>query len=150
MSDAKDNPLASLEAEIELPVRMPILDPRTHKPLMDREKKGAYLELLAPDSAPAQKLDINKNREALSKLRAGRRGLLDEEGDDFISEQVEKLVAVTVGWKLVALDGSQIELPFSAAEAAKLYANPKLGWLRRQAWTFHNNEINFMSPSANS
>lgn len=140
--------LSALEADIEKPSRMPIIDGRTDKPFVDKDGKEAYLDILAPDSEQARRVDLARNRQTMRRLRSGRNRIADDE--NYIEEQVEKIAAVTVGWYLVSPSGNPVDLPWSPDTAKKLFGNPKMGWLLRQAVVWHNNEANFLQTNSNS
>ncbi|MPZ41600.1 MAG: hypothetical protein GEU95_26855 [Rhizobiales bacterium] len=143
------NEFGALEADNETPGRMDILHPGTEDVIRDHQGNAAYLEILSPDSEPARKVDLARNRAVVRKLRSGRNRDVGDE--DPIEDQVEKLVAVTVGWNLIdPKTRERMDVPFSKENARKLFSNPRLGWLRRQAFTYHNNEANFMQGSSKS
>ncbi len=67
-----------------------------------------------------------------------RRGQISAE--EIENDDLEQLVAVTVAWSGVGLDGS--DLPYSADNARKLYK--RLPWLREQAGAFVTDRANFL------
>jgi hypothetical protein len=140
----------ALAADVVKPSRMSIIYPGTEAPLKIKEGlpdfgKEAYLDLLAIDSDPGRKIDRERTTATIRKLRSGRNRQDDE---DVVEEQVEKLVALTVGWYLVDPEGSPIEVEFSKDNARELYSSPAMGWLRRQAWVYVVNEANFIKGSS--
>jgi hypothetical protein len=136
---------AGMELEVDKPSRMVILHPKTGLPLKDSGDNDAYLELYSGDSLPAQRFRRELNT---ARLRLRNRNSLT--GDTLEQEAVALLAALTVGWRLVALDGSPIDLPFSRDDAEKLYASRGMAWLREQAEAFIGERANFSEASSTS
>lgn len=140
------NPFAALAAVVDAPSRMELKAPGSDEVIRDAKGNPAYIDMLSPDSASALAIDRANTRSTRRKLRTGNAADLDDE--DFIEDQVDKLVAVTVGWYLVnPATKEPFDVPFSKEAARQLYADAGMGWVRRRAWAFHNNEANFMQRS---
>ena len=140
----------ALKADSRQPARMVIIEPSTERPMTDADGVEAYIDLLGPDSEAALKVDRANNTATVRKLRSGRNRLKGED-EDFIKDQGEKLAAVTVGWHLIdPATGEKLDVPCTRENASELYADPDLGWLRRQAWGHHNAEANFIKRSSKS
>lgn len=132
---------AALAADVASAFRMPVISPLTEEPIKDKEGKEAYVELLSADSEAGRKIDRVQSIAAVRKLRSGR-NLQDE--DDLSEGQIDKLVALTVGWYLVDPDGNPMDVPFSERDARELWNAQGMAWLRRQAWVFVNTAGNFI------
>lgn len=148
-----DNPFGALAVDVASTTRMPIILPGEIDPLSDADGKEAYLEFLPWDSEPGRNLDRKRNVEAVRKgFRQKSRAELrkEAEGEDPVADQVERLVALCVGWHLVGPDRQVLAVPFSEANARKLFESPATAWLRRQAWSYVTNEANFMKSSSES
>jgi len=138
--------------------KMPIIDPLTDAVLTDKDGKQAFLSLLSADSDAGREIDRKQNLQQIRKLRSGRN--LQDDGDDLTDGQIEKLVALTVGWYLVdPASGEALDVPFSKENAVEFYNDPGMAYLRKQAWVFVNTAGNFIkrsskasvsSPSTNS
>lgn len=140
------DPFAALGANIDAPSRMELTD-GNDVVIRDKDGNPAYIDMLSPDSEPARAVDRQVGKAFTRKIRTGKAREVDDE--DPIETQVEKLVAVTTGWSLVdPATRERLDVPFSPANARALYSSPKTGWIRRRAWTYHNNEANFMQRSA--
>jgi hypothetical protein len=132
---------AGLAANISEPFRMTIINPLSDDVLRDSEGQEAYVEFMSADSEAGRKIDRLQSLQAVRKLRSGR-NLMDEE--DLTEAQIDKLVALTVAWYLVDLDGRAIDVPYSVENARELWRAAELAWLRRQAWVFVNTAGNFI------
>lgn len=126
---------------IDKPKRMTIINPITRQPLRDAEGNEAYVDLYSADSPVLQA----HNREVMRR-RSGVRGKLTPEEQE--ANGTDALVALTVGWKLLNLDGSLIDLPFSPENARKLYEASAVRWLRDQVDDFAADRGNFAPPSS--
>lgn len=146
-----DDPFAALSVDVEASFRMPIILPDTIEPLKDVDGNESYIAFLAWDSEEGRKLDKIQTRDNIRRgfrQRSRAELLAEAEKEDPIETQVDRLTALATGWHLVNPDKTVIDLPFSKEAARKLFANPKTAWLRRQAWTWVNNEANFMRSSS--
>lgn len=136
---------AALAANVSDPFSMPIVSPLTEAVLKDKADKEAFILFLSPDSDAGRKIDRAQAQQAFRKMRSGR-NLQDD--DDLTEQQVDKLVAITVGWHLVDLDGNALDVPFSKENARELWTDPAMSWLRRQAWVFVSTAANFIRRSS--
>lgn len=97
------------------------------------------LTLLGADSDVAVKArNANQNR----RLQQGTRMKLTAEGLD--ADGASYLAKLTTGWN-ITLGGEKP--PFSYEAAVKLYANPKLAFVREQADAFIADRANFLKAS---
>ena len=137
---------AAMALPVEKPGRLVLLHPSTHQPLVDANGEGAYLDLYSTDSEPAQRhaRGVTKRRLALQQASQGRAVRLSAE--EIEAERIEILVALTAGWRLVGLDGTHLDVPFSQADARSLYAD--MLWVRDQAEAFVGDRANFLPASS--
>jgi hypothetical protein len=124
---------------------MQVISPLTDVALTDKDGKEAYVSLLSVDSEAGRKIDRAQSVAQMRKLRSGRNLENDE---DFTDKQIEALVALTVGWYLVDLEGNPIDVEFSEANARELWNDRGMAWLRKQAWVFVNTAGNFIKGSS--
>jgi hypothetical protein len=100
------------------------------------------LTLLGADSDVAVRArNANQNR----RLQQGPRMKLTAEGLE--ADGASYLAKLTVGWN-ITLGGQKP--PFSYEAAVKLYANPKLAFVREQADAFIADRANFLKASPTS
>lgn len=132
---------AGLALPIDKTARMTILHPARSTPLRDRDGEEAYIEGYSQDSDIARRHEMEASRRRLDNM--GRTKLSPEELD---AERTEYLAALITGWRLVAIDGSPIDVPFSAKDARDLLAERSMRWLREQ-WESHTAQrANFLQP----
>jgi hypothetical protein len=147
----QENPMskfAGLGLAVEKPGRMPIIHPVTRQPLVDKDGAPAYIDLYSSDSEIARKHNQAVSRRRLST--AGRGSRIRITPEELEADQIELLVALTVGWRLLTLDGAPLDIPFSPAEARDLYGSQEAAWLREQIDEFAGDRANFSKASSNS
>lgn len=95
-----------------------IKDPTTGAPT------PMVVTLAGPEHADRKRLTFARQRRLRAALaKTGKVPVSDPEEDD--AEELDMLVACTLGW-------SGASVPYSPAEARRLYADPKRRWLRDQ------------------
>lgn len=100
------------------------------------------LSLLGADSDVAVKArNANQNR----RLQQGTRMKLTAEGLE--ADGASYLAKLTTGWN-ITLGGAKPDFSYEAA--VKLYANPKLAFVREQADAFIADRANFLKASSRS
>lgn len=105
----------------------------------------AVVTIAGPEHPKRKAIVFDKQRKLRRQLT--KTGKL--EFTDPVEEEVEEttlLAACTLGWKGIAVGGK--EIPFSQAEAEKLYADPALRWFRAQVKTALDERELFIKPSA--
>jgi hypothetical protein len=125
-----------------------LVHPATGDELVDntdpKNPKKVSLRLLGTDSETFQTVShkINNKRLERAAKASGKRGaaakVLSSESTD--AEGLEQLVACTVGWSNVDLNGGPLE--FSKDNAHLLYTT--LRWVREQAEAFILDRANFL------
>ena len=116
-----------------------IVHPVTRAPL------GASVTLAGPEHPLRKQIRFRLQRRVRAELaRAGRAALPDPEEQD--EENIQLLAQCTLGWKGIADEG--VEIPFSEAAAAALYARPEMVWLRDQLVVALDERENFIKGSA--
>lgn len=136
---------AGLALEVEKPSRMVIVHPATRQPLRDGDGSEAYIDLFSGDSEQAR-----RHQRAVQRRRLAVRGRGKITPEELEAEGVELLAAITAGWRLVALDGSALDVEFSVTNARELYAEPAMQWLRDQVDEFASDRGNFSKASPKS
>jgi hypothetical protein len=122
---------AGLGLEVETPSRLELEHPVTHQPLRNAETgEAAWIDLLSGESSVA------KAHERASLDKAFKRPGRKMTAEEFLADQVERLVKLTKGWSLMTLDGRPLDVPFTPAAARELYSLPELSWIREQAAQF--------------
>lgn len=104
----------------------------------------AVVTIAGPEHPKRKAIVFDKQRKLRRQLT--KTGKL--EFTDPVEEEVEEtglLAACTLGWKGVGVNGK--EIPFSQAEAEKLYADPALRWFRAQIKSAMDERELFIRPS---
>lgn len=138
----------ALELDVDAPSRMTIVHPITKQPLRDANGNEAYIDLRSPDSEEARKYERKLTNERLALARKSRFSAITAE--QLEAEQVGRLANLTVGWRLLALDGSPLDIEFSSSNARELYENRHMAWLRSQVEAHLDDTTNFMPRSSRS
>ncbi len=133
---------AALALEVEKPARMTIVHPVTREPLKDGEGNEAYIDLHSGDSAVARRQQQSIQRRRLASR--GRKVTLEE----IESDALDFLAALAASWRLVGLDGSAIDVPFSTTNARELFGESSMAWLREQVDEFSADRANFSKASS--
>ena len=134
--------LAALALAVDKPQRVEILNPITREPMIDDEKRSAYIEVHSPDSEPARKAE----RKALDR-RMAVRGRTKITSAELEAERIGYFAAITTGWHLVDFQGKAIDVEFSPETARELYSSGEFAWIRDQVDAFIGDRANFMKPS---
>lgn len=129
---------AALALATDAPVRMVIRHPGTGEPLTDEAGEPAWIDLYAMDS----KAGLTQQRAARNRRLQSRARKINAE--DLEQEGIDLLAALTAGWRLLGLDGTPLDVPCSRANAAELYAEPALAWIREQVDVFVADRGNFL------
>lgn len=132
-----------LALAVDRPRTCALVNPITRQPLRDGDGNEAFISLYSVDAEPAR-----QHRLEASRRRLNTRGTVSPE--ELEADSVALLAALTAGWHLVALDGSPIDVPFSAEAARELYAEPSLAWIREQVDAFASSRANFGKASSTS
>lgn len=118
---------------------MTVLHPTTGVALAQSDGSPVTLILSGEDSERFRRADRANRNKRLARQQQGRQIRVSTEELD--AESLGLLVAVTLGWSGVALDGDT-DLVFSAENATKLYTS--FPWLREQANAFVVDRANFL------
>ena len=133
-----------LALAVDEPEKMIIVHPHTRQPLRHKESgEEGYIELYSSDSDIARKHSRNIQRRRLNMR--GRGKLTPEEIE---AEATSLLVALTVSWNLVGLDGDPLDVPFTQENARELYSEHVMAWLREQVDEFTADRSNFSQASS--
>lgn len=117
---------------------MQLIDPSTDEPI-----PGWTITLLGIDSDVYQDIQRRKQQTYLDRAAKGKKaGNLDAK--KLASDSLEELVACTVGWTGLSLDGEE-PLEFSADNARMVYE--QWSWIKEQAQAFVNDRANFFAKS---
>jgi hypothetical protein len=142
------SPFAGRGLAVDLPTRIPILDPGTGQVMRvviekDGEKKTyeAYVEVFSLDSRKSGAIQSE-----LAKKRSERRGVSTQEESD--AEQADILACLTTGWCIVTFDGDVLEVPCTLENARDLYILPEWCFLRDQVRAGAANRANFIRRRA--
>jgi len=119
--------------------RMVIKDRVTDEPLGTEDERPVLI-LAGIDSDQWRKAELEQTDRQLLKARRGRNSALSAEELD--AGELNKLVAITLGWEHVNYDGEET---FSSSVIRKMYvAEP---WLRRQVQRHIADDANFLGNS---
>lgn len=136
---------AGLALAVDTPARMTIHHPFTGLPIRGADGEEAYIELHSSDSDIAKKA-----QRAITNARLAMRNRNAIDAKRLESEGTELLADLTVGWRLMTLDGDPVDVPFSRANAVELYADNEMAWLREQVDGFVADRENFSKASSTS
>lgn len=104
----------------------------------------AVVTIAGPEHPKRKAIVFDKQRKLRRQLtKTGKLEFTDPAEEEV--EETDLLAACTLGWKGIAIAGK--EIPFSQAEAAKLYADPALRWFRAQVKTAMDEKELFIKPS---
>lgn len=125
-------------------VLMSLRDPTTGKVLhvSDDDDTPVTIKLLGEDS---EKFRALAHRRQNTRIRdsVDARGRIRITSEQIEDDELEVLVACTVGWEGVDVDGEMLE--FSLQNVRKLYARFK--WIREQASQFIADRSNYLGNS---
>jgi hypothetical protein len=103
--------------------KLVLLNPKTQEPTT------AFIELASPEHDSRKRLDLKRTRALRAEFaQTGKMPSSDPLED--IQDETDYLVEATLSWNLTQ-GGAPVE--FNAANARKLYTDPKKLWLRAQA-----------------
>lgn len=103
------------------------------------------IRIASPEHPARKAIEHARQRRARKVFAQTNRVPVDEPSED-VERENEMLVAATLGWSGMLAGG--VPLEFSKDAAAKLYADPKRGWLREQVLAALNARDNFIRRSA--
>lgn len=116
---------------------MEAVHPENMQPLRDDEGNKVTITVYGPDSEQRRKLDRKATNRRLKSAKAGRINITAEELE---AEAMEVLVACTVSWENIALNGELLEC--NEKNVRKVYQ--EFPWLRKQVDNFINEDANFL------
>ena len=102
--------------------------------------------LAGPTHAIRLALEKRNTARGLREFNKKGRAQLPEDADELIEQQVDRLVAYTLGWTNLEMEGAAYA--FTAENARKLYANNRYGWLRDQIDEALRTAENFIKPQS--
>lgn len=135
------NKFAGLALPVDEPGHMVLKHPVTNQPIRDADGNEAYIDLLSLDSQRALTFDRASGDRRLERVARGQMPTSLE----IEAEQTERMASLTTGWRLLNIDGSAMDVPFSEANARDLYAFP---WIRAQVFRFQSTLANFVKASS--
>lgn len=101
---------------------------------------GVKIVLAGKDSDRFQKFVRKQANKRTSKWRPGQK--LSFTAEEQEQEKVDLLVACTISWSGVVMNGE--EIPFSPEAAKELYSNPGFSWLVEQIDEFIGDREHFL------
>lgn len=105
------------------------------------------ITLAGPEHPTRKRITMNKQRRMRAALSKTGKLQLDSPEDDE-AEQLTTLVECTLDWTGLVRSGTPV--PFSKAEARKLFEDPKRRWLRDQVQAAMDDREAFIARSATS
>lgn len=117
------------------------------------ELTKACITLMGPVHPQRRQIDFaiakRESVRLVEAMRKGRNAVNQVDPEEEFENQTERLAKYTLGWSgLSGEDGKPLE--FSLAAARKLYATPKLSWLRDQIKVAADETERFIKRSAAS
>jgi hypothetical protein len=128
---------ATSEAGVVMEVRHPTTDAVLKQP----NGQPVTVTLAGEDSERYRRAWRESTDRKLKMQQRGRQVSISAESVE--ADAVEILVACTIGWSGIGMDGAPLE--FSPDNARKIYA--RLRWLREQADSFISDRANFLRAS---
>lgn len=96
---------------------------------VDGAPLGIIFTLAGPEHPIRQKLSLQIKRDMRRRVqRAGK--LVLEDPEDELAQETDFLVACTLGWTGLEIDGATVA--FDPGAARKLYEESRFAWVRRQ------------------
>lgn len=136
----------SLTADTEKPFRKFLDDPKTGKPIADKDGNKAYIDVL-PEGGDAAKAFDKEERDRLAEEVAAGNPVVEP---DALVVRKRKTARLTTGWYLVDPDsGEHLDVPCNESNARELYLSNSLMaqsiWV--QAHVASNQTPNFIQRS---
>lgn len=103
-------------------------NPVTGEIIYGDDMKPWSITIRGEDSASVRQVVRKQHDKRSEKIRKGRDWGFDSETIE--SETIDKLVAATIGWSGLVLDGKPFE--YSVANARKLYGDERFPWIVEQ------------------
>lgn len=135
------DPFSGLGLAVDKPARLILLHPSTNRALADAAGDPAWIDIHSADSVPARENERERLRRRLANPNRGT-----PSPEEIEAEADEALAALIAGWRLLKLDGSPLDVPFSRDNARALLAAPALRWLRDRVAEFAVTRGNFVPP----
>jgi hypothetical protein len=111
----------------------------------ERTPLGITFTLAGPEHAKRKQIALAFARDLRRRIsRTGKLTLEDPAEDE--DREIDYLVASTLGWKELEVDGKAVA--FSAAAAREIYAAPRFAWIRRQIKQALEEQENFIASSS--
>lgn len=132
--------IAALEVQSRSESGMPmsIIHPRTKVPVLDEEKNPVTITLLGRNSAT-----FRETQRRIRDRRADRASkAIKATDEDLERDELDLLVAVTIGWTFTVMDGQPF--PCNPENARRFWADPRFVWIREQAMSFVLEDGNFL------
>lgn len=96
---------------------------------VDGAPLGVMFVLAGPEHPVRQKIAMQVSRDMRRRVqKAGK--LVLEDPEDELEQETEFLVACTLGWSALEVDGKVLD--FTPAAARELYTSSRFAWVRRQ------------------
>lgn len=127
-----------------------LVHPVTGVVLLGADKKPITITLAGRDSEVYRQFVRASEARAIEDARLAQRRKAEPSGDQVVDQAdayaVSLLVACTLAWSSnLEVDGKALEC--NAANAAKLYTDPRTRWTREQAHRFVNDRAGFFPSS---
>lgn len=135
---------AGLGLEVDKPRRMTLLN-LDKEPIRNAAGEAAYIDLYSGDSDIARRHRRTVGQDRIDA--AAKRGRIGVKIESIERAEYELLAALTTGWKLIGLDGADIDFPFSTENAVELYSDPATAWIFDQVNEFAGTRANFSKAS---
>lgn len=110
------------------------------------EKLDVIFQLAGPNHPKRKERDRKRLAQSLREFNKRGKPQLDDDPDDLVERQTEMLVACTLGWRNLAIDGEPVT--WSEAAARRLYEEPRFEWVRGQVTAALNDIANFIPGSS--
>lgn len=112
------------------------------------DKLDVVFTLAGPSHPAREAYDRKEQRRSLREFNKAGKARLPDDPEELEEKAIDRLVAYTLGWRDLELDGSPLQ--FSADNARTLYQDPRFRWLRDDVAGAVSSLENFMTRSSAS
>jgi hypothetical protein len=91
------------------------------------EKLDVYFTLAGPSHPARQAYQNRAYRQISREFNKKGKAALPEDRDEVQQQLIDRMVACTLGWNNLVLDGKTLE--FSSTAARALFSNPEFSWV---------------------
>lgn len=110
------------------------------------DKLDVVFQLAGPNHPKRKDRERRQLARSLREFNRSGKRTVEDDPDELVEQQTERLVACTLGWSNLSIDGAPF--PYSEANARALYQDPRFEWVRGQVSAALNEIGNFIPGSS--